>query len=64
MYVLNITDHQCGFKYLCGLLQNHAKYTFSVSRIGETISLPAPTCLGAFEVCVGNPGFGGANVNG
>lgn len=48
----------------CGLLQNCARYACSVSRVGEAISVPAPTCLGAFEVCVVNPGFDGANVNG
>lgn len=35
-----------------GLFQNHARFAFSVSRIGESPSVPAPTFSGAFEVCV------------
>lgn len=45
------------------LIQNNARYAFSASRIGESPSAPAPTCFGALEVYVGNPGFSDANVN-
>lgn len=47
-----------------GLFQYNARYVFSVSRRGESPSVPSPTCFGAFEQCVGNPDFGDVTLKG